>query len=272
MHHRFDIPRTDPRAIDARRDGRRRRVRLPLSIAAEDSVHDNFTGLLDGKELVLSVVRLAESRRRNALVTHVVVGAVEALVAHTNDLGVTHVADDVPVDGQFVCLGLSGATCAAGRLNPALTVLVADPVELRVLSRCVHGEEPVRKVVVLALGWVGYARRAEVEVYKTVNTTSRAGCIKPTVAIQALVPYTDNRIQLTPVAVDARVGQGSRRNDFWLLRFLAGPVVRLLLPRRLNREENVGYIMVPACIGTRHTHVAQIIVYRRPRSAYPYET
>ena len=89
----------------------------------------------------------------------------------------------------------------------------------------------------------------------------RTDCIGQTFAIQALVPHADKGVLFTPVAVDANVAQENRRNDFRLLRFLAGPVVRLFLPRRLDREENVGNIVVLACIGATHAHVAQVIVY-----------
>ena len=85
------------------------------------------------------------------------------------------------------------------------------------------------------------------------------------------MPYADNGILLTPVAVDARMGQGSRTDDFLLLRFFAGPVERLPLPRYLDREENVGNIVVMACIGARHTRVAQIVVYKGKRSAYSHK-
>lgn len=114
-------------------------------------MHNDLARLFDGEELVLRGMHSTERRRRDALLAQVVVGAVEALVTHTNDLHTTYVANDVPVDGRSVYRRLGGTTRVVGRLDPVLAVILADPEELRVVHCCVHREEAVRDIVALAL-------------------------------------------------------------------------------------------------------------------------
>ena len=82
-----------------------------------------------------------------------------------------------------------------------------------------------------------------------------------TTAVQTLVPYTSKRILLAPVAVDVGVGdlRGTWGDDR-LFNLLARLLVRLFHARCLDREENVGDIVLLACLRAGHAAVTKIEV------------
>ena len=81
-----------------------------------------------------------------------------------------------------------------------------------------------------------------------------------TVAIQTLVPYTDNGILLTPVAVHTGVNGERLRDACPLLCLLAGLVVCVFVTRCFDREENVVDVVGLACLGAGGTLITQVVV------------
>lgn len=112
-------------------------------------MNDNLTGLLDGKELVLRVVLATRLWRRNALPAEVIVRAVEALVAHADNLLVANVTDNVLVDRASLDLRRTGMASVTQSLRIALAVVGTDLVVLCAVSGSRHREESVRGVVLV---------------------------------------------------------------------------------------------------------------------------
>ena len=81
-----------------------------------------------------------------------------------------------------------------------------------------------------------------------------------TVAIQALVPYTDNGMLLAPVAGHTRVNGERLRNARPLFCLLACLVVCVFVTRCFDREENVVDVVGLACLGAGHTLITQVVV------------
>ena len=109
---------------------------LLVGITAEDSMHDNFSGLLDGKELVLDGVLTTEVRCSDAFITKVVIRAVEALVSNADYLLLAHITDDVLVHAARSrwLRAVRAAGCAVP-LGIVAAVVRPDPVVLRVFRR-----------------------------------------------------------------------------------------------------------------------------------------
>ena len=122
----------------------------------------DFARLLDGKELMLSIMLVAQSGVVDAVLAKVVVRAIETLVTNTNNLLVADVADDVLVHRAR---GLRGVDDPWG-ICGAPTVAGADFVVLRKIQRDRHREEGVRTIVLGPDLGVGEASRAEIVVYR----------------------------------------------------------------------------------------------------------
>ena len=226
----------------------------------EDSVDDDLARLLDGKELVASEVLGPEVRLSEACLAHVVVRAVEALVANANNLVVADIADDILVNEAP---GGLGREVRCGRrlrsLGPTTSMVRTDPVVLHVVGRDSHGEERVRNVVLGTTLRIGDARCAKVVVCNKDESRITRCTVQPTTTIQAFMPNADDRGLPTAVAVDLSVLHlWSRGNDGRLFHLLACLLICVLRTGLRDREENVGYIVFLAHLRAGHAVVTEV--------------
>ena len=122
----------------------------------------DFARLLDSKELMLSIVLVAQEGVGDTLLAKVVVRTIETLMTHTNDLLVADVADDVLVHRARCLRGVDDSW----GFYSAPPVVGADLVILRKIQRDRHREEGVREVVLGPDLGIGEASRAEIVVYR----------------------------------------------------------------------------------------------------------
>lgn len=171
VYHGLDVSLTNPRRLLARSGLRDSVARV---VAREHGVHDDLAGLLDAEELVGRVVLSAQGGRRQASLAQVIVGAVETLVADTDDLVVANIADYVLVNrrrcsvSRTVTLGLHRGWRTASSIERASVASRSHRV-VEELSGSGDGEERVRRVMLLTTIRVRDARRAQVVIYAIVN-------------------------------------------------------------------------------------------------------